>query len=81
MYCLNMWVRKIGKTGNSKIVTIPPVILKSLGWERGDYVVVQLNASDSILLTRFDPLRRPDLLVAERESEAGEKEEKRVIKV
>ncbi len=76
-----MWVRKIGKSGNSKGVTLPPAVLQELGWERGDYVVVYLNANDSVLLTRFDPLRRPDLLLAGRESEEGEKEEKRTIKV
>lgn len=64
-----MWVRKIGKKGNVLGVTLPKPALDSLGWERGDYLVIYLHNNGSLLATRFNPLKRPDLLIAARESE------------
>lgn len=70
-----MWVRKIGRKGNVLGVTLPQEALRALGWERGDHLIIYLHNEGSLLATRFDPEKRPDLLAAARTSEeqAGNK--------
>lgn len=61
-------------------VTLPVAVLRSLGWERGDHLIIYLHNNNSLLIARFDPDKRPDLLAAARESERQESEEIETIK-
>ena len=70
---MDMWIRKIIKTGNSLSLSIPRPALQCVGVERGDYVVIWVGDSGCLLVQRFDPQKRPDLLALA--------DEDRVIKV
>lgn len=56
--------------GNAVGVTIPQAALRALGWERGQHLLLYLHNNDGILIVRFDPQKRPDLLHVAREAEA-----------
>lgn len=55
-----MWVRVIGKVGNSQMVVLPPSICRSLGWERGDYLLINVVGTNIVQMTRFVPAVMPD---------------------
>lgn len=55
-----MWIRVIGRVGNSNAVVLPVQLLKGLGWKRGDYVEISVVGPDKVMLTRFDEKTMPD---------------------
>lgn len=51
-----MWIRVIGKAGLSRHVVLPSEALKQLGWEKGDFIHVEMLDLRTLRLTRFDPM-------------------------
>jgi len=59
-----MWVRILGEKGNSSGLLLPTKALRALGWERGDFVRIEMTSSKELLLTRFNPATVPDRATA-----------------
>lgn len=76
-----MWVRKIGKNGNSSTVSLPTAVTSLLEWRRGDHLAMYLDDNNSLILTKFDPLMRPDLVQSAREDLHVGTEEEPAIQV
>lgn len=55
-----MWVRRIGRVGNSEMVHFPVSALRALEWKRGDFLVIEMPNSHQLLMTKFDPAQVPD---------------------
>lgn len=76
-----MWVRKIGKKGNSEMIVLPTSALKALSWERGDHLILYLHNQEALIVRRFDPLKRPDLIHLIKSAEVATDKKLPVIKV
>ncbi|MCR4323006.1 MAG: AbrB/MazE/SpoVT family DNA-binding domain-containing protein [Candidatus Azambacteria bacterium] len=55
-----MWVRIIGKIGNSKSVVLPAQLLRGLNWKRGDYMHISVVGPDKVMLMKFEAKDMPD---------------------
>ena len=55
-----MWIRVLGRVGNSNCVVLPQQLLRGLYWERGDFVEISIVGPDKVMLTRFDEKTMPD---------------------
>jgi len=55
-----MWVRILGRKGDSDHVVLPRQALRSLGWERGDFLRLEMKSTNELLITRFNPATVPD---------------------
>lgn len=55
-----MWINKISKNGNAQTVSLPTAVLKILGWERGDYLALQVGEQQSLVITKVAPTAIPD---------------------
>lgn len=49
-----MWIRILGRIGNSNAVVLPSALLRGLKWGRGDFVQISVLDQNKVLLTRFD---------------------------
>jgi antitoxin component of MazEF toxin-antitoxin module len=52
-----MWVRVIGKTGNSVTLVLPSDALDALKWERGDFLAIKMSSKEELVISKFDPAR------------------------
>lgn len=55
-----MWVRIIGRIGNSNALVLPTALLRGLNWARGDYVQISIVGPDKVMLTKFSEVDMPD---------------------
>lgn len=55
-----MWLRLITKIGNSKHIVLPTMALRSLGWDRGDWLQVSVVGANKILLEKLELARLTD---------------------
>lgn len=58
-----MFVRKITKNGNCVSIVLPKAACKHLGIGRGDYMALQVIDSENMMITKINPVRRPDLAI------------------
>lgn len=72
MYTGGMWVRKVQAGATSKYVVLPPEALQALEWERGDHLVLWLQSPNQLIITKFDPRFRPDILADAQAREASD---------
>lgn len=47
-----MILRKIGRNRTSRVVFLPPSMLKEIGWKVGDYIGIDLIGRDILTLRR-----------------------------
>ena len=50
-----VWVRILGKQGNSEGIVLPSDALRALRWERGDRLLVRVYDEHEIRITKFEP--------------------------
>ena len=62
IYATKMWVRMLGKKGDSLAVIVPARALTALGWEQGDYLYLRMVSNDELIVKRFNPAHVPDAL-------------------
>lgn len=55
-----MWLRRIGHKGNAEAVVIPVSAMRALGWECGDFLIVQMLDAHSLVLSKFKMSDLPD---------------------
>lgn len=57
-----MYVKKVIKHGNSLALVIPKEVCRHYDLKRGDFCVVSVDGENDIVIQKFDPVRRPDLM-------------------
>ena len=57
-----MWIRMLGKKGDSLAVILPSAAREAMGWEQGDYLYLRMASRDELLVTRFNPANLTDAL-------------------
>lgn len=57
-----MYVKKIVRHGNSLALIIPIQVCRHYDLKRGDFCVVSVDGANDIVVQKFDPVRRPDLI-------------------
>lgn len=55
LYMSYIWVRNLGKWGNSEAVTLPAAALNALKWQCGDRLLVKMHSDNEIRITKFEP--------------------------
>jgi len=49
-----MWLRIIGKVGNSNCVVLPRELLRGIEWKRGDYLSILVVNQNKVMLEKVD---------------------------
>lgn len=52
-----MWVRVIGKTGDSLTIVLPSDAIDVLKWERGEYLEIRMIVKGELVIRKFNPAK------------------------
>jgi antitoxin component of MazEF toxin-antitoxin module len=65
-----MWIRKIFRVGQANGIILPPAMLRSLGWRRGDHVSVSVIGEGTVVLQIVPENKLTDQIIAAAKPEA-----------
>ena len=59
-----MWIRKIGSSGQAKVLVLPPKMLSALSWRRGDHLSLSVIGAGTVVLVKIEESRLSDSQIA-----------------